>query len=215
MQTAPRTRPIHRVLRTTCVLLATVLAGACSENARSTVESSLPGGSVPGGSAPGGSAPGGSSVPGRPSNGVPGPTASVPVPTEVIDGFDDHTVSAIASVAEFHALARSGVSGQSAVKFSIPTMATATDVRWMDSNFYSLHDEWYWFRLLNGRSVSGFTTEPVDGPAFETVEEIVEWASRQPGPLPLDLRFIDSRTHGRRLYSDEFYPQGVPSDTRN
>ena len=61
----------------------------------------------------------------------PGPTTTtttaplpgqVEVPHEIVDGFDDHTVSRIDSVGEFHALARVGGSGQSAVKFSIPEM---------------------------------------------------------------------------------------------
>lgn len=144
------------------------------------------------------------------------PSGQVEVPHEVVEGFDDHTVSQIASVGEFHALARPGISAGSVVKFSIPTMDSSDDVRWMDSNFYSLHDEWFWFRLLNGRSVPGFDTQPVNGQRFRTVEDIYAWAgSRTAAELPLDLRFIDSSAYGRRLYSDDFYRLGFPGDVRN
>lgn len=136
------------------------------------------------------------------------------MPREVVDGFDDHTVSRIETVAEFGALARSGVSRQTIVKFAIPDMMNATDVRWMDSNFYSLHDEWYWFRLLNGRTVPGFDTSPFFGPSFDTIDGIVTWAD-QFSELPLGLRFVDSRTYGKRLYAPNFYAEGLPDDRRN
>lgn len=146
----------------------------------------------------------------------PTPNTLVPVPHEIVDGFDDHTVSRIDSVAEFGALARVGVAGQAAVKFSIPEMTESDDVRWLDSNFYSLHDEWYWFRLLNGRSVPGFDSEPITGTEFATVDDIVEWAQdRTEDDLPLDLQFIESRTHGQRLYSPMFYRVAMPDEARN
>jgi hypothetical protein len=131
----------------------------------------------------------------------------VPVPTYLdANGFDDHTVPLVASVAEFFALARPGVSGQSAVKFTISDMAAEPQISWMDSNFYSLHDEWYWFRLLNGAAVPGAATAPVAGRRFETIQQIYEWAAAQPPlALPLDLTFVGAQGTGTRLYSDEFY----------
>ena len=39
----------------------------------------------------------------------------------------------------------------------------------MDSNFYTLHGEWYHFRLLKGHAVPGFETSPVQGETFDTV----------------------------------------------
>ncbi len=138
------------------------------------------------------------------------------MPHEFVGGFDDHTVSRIASVDEFQVLAKRGDTGGSVVKFAIPMMTISDDVRWMDSNFYSIHDEWYWFRLLNGRPVPGFYTQPVNGRQFATIAQIYAWASAMPAAdLPLDLRFIDSSTFGRRLYSDDYYRLGFPHDVRN
>ena len=45
----------------------------------------------------------------------------------------------------YEAYARRGAGGQSVVKFSIPDFFNSERVHWMDSNFYELHDEWYWF----------------------------------------------------------------------
>jgi hypothetical protein len=131
----------------------------------------------------------------------------VPVPTFVdASGFNDHTVPQVNSVDEFFALARPGVAGQQAVKFTISDMAGSPRISWMDSNFYSLHDEWYWFRLLNGSAVPGAGTAPVAGPRFETIQQIYEWAAAQPRlSLPLDLAFVGGQAGGDRLYSDEFY----------
>ncbi len=127
-------------------------------------------------------------------------TTSQP-PTTAVDGFDDHTAVEIGSVDEFERLAR--VEGsQSAVKFAIPDLSTP-GVVWMDSSFFELHDEWYWFRLLNGEPVPGLATAPVGtGPGFSTIDEVYAWASTRRTDLPLDLRFTPD---GDRLYSNEFY----------
>ncbi len=133
------------------------------------------------------------------------PTSSTTAPSTTVEsqgGFDDHTVDEILSVADFDRLAR--VEGiQAAVKFAIPDLA-GPGVVWMDSGFYGLHDEWYWFRLLNGRRVPGLPTAPVEAEAggFDTIEEIYDWAEGRPNDLPLDLRFT---TDGDRLYSNEYY----------
>ena len=121
-------------------------------------------------------------------------------------GFNDHTVSAIESIDAYFGLARTGESDQSAVKFVIPKFESESAVYWMDAGFYTLHDEWYWFRLLNGQPVPGTSTTPADVGAFATVAEIYEWADgASRSQLPLDLRWVQSNTVGPRLYSDEFY----------
>lgn len=131
-------------------------------------------------------------------------TPSTPAPQTTIAapvGFDDHTVAEIATAEDFDRLAR--VEGaQSAVKFAIPDLS-GPGVVWMDSSFYELHDEWYWFRLLNGERVQGLPAAPVvAGPEFSTIDEVYAWASARPADLPLDLRFSPD---GDRLYSDRFY----------
>lgn len=131
-----------------------------------------------------------------------------------VTGFDDHSTGAIASIAEFDALAATD-GDLSVVKFVIPDLrAEHSDdplfaTRWLDGGFYELHDEWYWFRLLNGAPVAGFDAEPADFD-FETIDEIYEWAEAVPDDaLPLDLARLDSQRVGReRLYSSDFY-EGV------
>ncbi len=119
------------------------------------------------------------------------------------EAFDDHTVGRFDSIAEVEGF---GVVDASriAVKFAIPDL-DAPGVVWLDGSFYELHDEWYWFRLLNGRSVPGLDTDPVppgSGPTFSTINEVYAWASARPSDLPLDLRFA---ADGERLYSDRYY----------
>ncbi len=145
-------------------------------------------------------------------------TAAVPVFVDE-HGFDDHTVPTIDSVPEFFALAESGVNGQSVVKFSIPDLLGDPDGRlhWLDSGFYELHDEWYWYRLLNGQRTPGIDVEPVPDMRFDSIDEIYAWADRlDPVELPLDLRFADSRYTDRpRLFSQNYYDEALNVAERN
>lgn len=130
--------------------------------------------------------------------GCPGGPGSVP------DGgpdFDDHTVPRLVSEADYSENARVGPQSET-VKFIISNFADGitTDIRYMESKeFYSLHDEWYWFRLLNGASAPGSDRTPVQGLSFDSIADIYTWANAQ-ADLPLDLRYV-----GARLYSPEFY----------
>ena len=150
----------------------------------------------------------------------PTPVATVEVPVFVDEnGFDDHTVPTIDSVPEFFALAESGVNGQSVVKFSVPDLLGDPDgrIHWLDSGFYELHDEWYWYRLLNGQRAPKVDVEPVAGNRFESIDEIYAWANRlDPAELPLDLRFADSRYTDRpRLFSQNYYDEALNVAERN
>ncbi len=86
----------------------------------------------------------------------------------------------------------------------------------MDSNFYTLHDEWYWFRLLNGAEVPGSSFVPLPGgQKFATIQEIYSWALAQPrDELPYDLQFVGSQSVGNRLYSDDFYDLALDAEPR-
>jgi len=75
----------------------------------------------------------------------------------------------------------------------------ARHVRYEDARFYDFHDEWYWFRLLNGVSACGSSANPVQG-SFASIDAI-ERSLRDVTPLPLDLE----RVTGGRLYSPGFY----------
>jgi hypothetical protein len=86
-------------------------------------------------------------------------------------------------------------------------VSTAPEIEWLDSAFYTLHDEWYWFQLLNGSPVRGFDAAPptIVGAPFRTVADVYDWAESRPAPLHLDLRF----TSLDRLYSQTFYDQAI------
>lgn len=120
---------------------------------------------------------------------------------------DSHTVTELRSVADFEQLAKDGIAGQSVLKFSVTEFSADPEVEWLDSDFYTLHDEWYWFQLLNGGSVRGFDTTPVDiaDAPFETVGDIYDWTESRRAALPLDLRY----TSLDRLYSPKFYDEAI------
>ncbi|NNE74963.1 MAG: hypothetical protein HKN26_14960 [Acidimicrobiales bacterium] len=147
--------------------------------------------------------------------GPPEPPTSVPFHIDE-NGFNDHSVPNLASADEYFAMARSGVTDHQVVKFIVPDLLGDEPVHWLDSNFYSLHDEWYWFRLLNGQQIPASDAEPHDGPPFATIADVYEWAGRlDPDDLPLDLRWVDGRTSGRRLYDPGIYELGLDADERN
>lgn len=115
--------------------------------------------------------------------------------------FDDHTVPSLDSVAHFEQRAV-GEHGRQAVKFVITGFGTErAQVRYADGHFFTLHDEWYWFRLLNGQRIPGREgITPVEGLSFASVQDIYGWAKAQQ-TLPLDLTWVDDA----RLYSPRFY----------
>ncbi|PKN54591.1 MAG: hypothetical protein CVU56_25730 [Deltaproteobacteria bacterium HGW-Deltaproteobacteria-14] len=77
----------------------------------------------------------------------------------------------------------------------------APRVHFFHPGFYDLHDEWSWFRLLNGVTIPGWPVAPVSGRSFPTIASIYGALQGQ-ATLPLDLRFI---ADGNRLYSPKFY----------
>jgi hypothetical protein len=136
------------------------------------------------------------------------------------EGFTDHTVADLDSVAAFDAVAEAGPSS-SAVKFVIPRFGSDADtLRFMDSDFYGLHDEYYWYRLLNGAAIEGLSG-PEDRPVttshgpFATIDEVYSWAriERAAGrTLPLDLTFVEGDL---RLYSPRFYELALFNEPRS
>ncbi len=118
--------------------------------------------------------------------------------------FDDHTVPRVESEAHFATLA-AGESGITVAKiivtnFNVPAQREA---RFYDARFFKLHDEWYWFRLLNGQSLPGDDIAPVMGRSFATVQDIYTWARAQ-STLPLDLQIFDGRLYSWRFYEQSF-----------
>ena len=146
-----------------------------------------------------------------------GTTAPHPTPTFVDEnGFDDHSVPALRTVADYHALSRINPAGQEVVKFTIDDFGGAQGMHWMDANFFTLHDEWYWFRLLNGQTVPGAEEAPAAGLRFETIDEIYAWASETADEdRPIELVTLFSQAiGGDRLYSEVFYELVLDSDPR-
>jgi len=143
----------------------------------------------------------------------PGSTTTVPRPTTTVntnlaDGdFDDHTLSTLANLDEFRAMASVGAGGQEVVKFTIADFLGSPEISFMDMNFYTFHDEWYWYRLLNGVEAGTSGTQPETGLSFESIEAVYDWAqdfidrdARQ-DTLPLDL----FETRDGRIASGLFY----------
>lgn len=118
-----------------------------------------------------------------------------------IDDFPDHTVFSLGDVGAFNDFGAPAASS-TAVKFVITGfLQDDPELRWLDSAFYTLHDEWYWFRLMNGAGIDRVDTAPVNlGISFSSIAEIYSWA-RQQSTLPLDLQFVSDE----RLYSPKFY----------
>jgi hypothetical protein len=120
---------------------------------------------------------------------------------EARETFDDHTRADLAGAGSFDAWSKERVGGQ-VVKFHLIPFADpqARHIEYLDGRFYDVHDEWYWFRLLNGQEIEGDSSfEPHEG-GFETIDEIYAWAFGLTPPLPLDLQWS-----GERLYSPRFY----------
>ena len=91
--------------------------------------------------------------------------------------FDSHTVGRIDSLADFEALAVEGVDGHQVVKFTVGDFLGAPTVEFLDGLFYKVHDEWFWYHLLNGVPASGSDATPVEGLRFDSIDEIYEWAT--------------------------------------
>ena len=124
------------------------------------------------------------------------------VATDAGPGFDDHSIERIDSREAYFANSAEGV-GRRVSKFVITQFdkdVSQRDIRFLDGHFYTLHDEWWWFRLLNGRQIPGLPDMPVAGRKFDTIADIYAWARVQE-ILPLDLQWAGDD----RLYSPRFY----------
>ncbi|MFO0746137.1 MAG: PEP/pyruvate-binding domain-containing protein [Myxococcota bacterium] len=146
------------------------------------------------------------------------PDTADTTPTEVVDpgcdfapdpedgGFDDHTITHIDSNECFFAYAGPSSHDPVVVKFVIPDFAAEdAPLRFYENGFYQLHDEWYWFRLLNGHGIPRLTNDPaavpVQGTTYATVTAIYS-ALAGAAVRPLDLVFY---ALDNRLYSPHFY----------
>ena len=119
------------------------------------------------------------------------------------NGFDDHMHGPFSEVRALREFMATGPS-RAQTKFLITYFNDDSRrmVEFEEDSFYSMHDECYWYRLLNGVAVPGVVdVRAVTGLHFDTIAAIISWA-RTRTSLPLDLTWVDG---GTRLYSPNFY----------
>ena len=127
--------------------------------------------------------------------------------------FDDHTYPCITDADGYRALAGPRTD-LAVVKFDIFHFQDPSrrHVRFMDSTFYSLHDQYYLFTVLNGEpfELLGQYAPYAEGD-FRTWAELDQWARS----FPLDSRFDPHMVAyaGERLFSRYFY-EGINGDDR-
>lgn len=144
-----------------------------------------------------------------------------PVPQKPDDPtFYDYSTPRVSSLAEFQQLAAvpPGVTERPAVagaKFVITNFSdpAARKLHFLDGRYYQFHDEWAWFRLLNGQSVAGM--EPLELHPFKAPEEARRWAIAHEEDLPEGLEVTDGRLYARHFYdltlSEDERPLGAGS----
>ena len=127
------------------------------------------------------------------------------------ESFEDHTIVDAIDRATFASIAEDPAADPQRVDFVISSLTEPAirTVRFEDASFYDFHDEWYWFRLLNGVAACGATTTPEDHGPFATIDDVY---ARFDGDddLPLDLE----RATGDRLVSPSFYTLALRAETR-
>ncbi len=198
------------------LLTLLVVAGACSSDAAGPTDSTTTPSPTSSSST--------STATDTPTSSVPDDDSADPADPPVTGepgGFDDHAARTVRSIDDFDALAAEGSSGQAVLKFLIPDLLgsdpeLAGDVYWLDSNFFKLHDEWVFFRLLNNQEVPGVASQPLNEGSFTSIEEIYEhFDGVEHADLPGDLRWTPTDRPGERLYVGEFYAQALRYDNDN
>lgn len=129
-------------------------------------------------------------------------------------GFYDYTTAQVRSVAEFQQLAAvpAGTDDRPAVagaKFVITGFSQPgqRQIHYLDGRYYRFHDEWAWFRLLNGQQVLGM--QPFERRAFSAPSDARAWALEHEDDLPERLELTDGR-----LYVREFYDLSLQAKAR-
>jgi hypothetical protein len=120
-------------------------------------------------------------------------------------GFYDYSTARVSSLEELRQLAavppaaadRPAIAGAKFVitDFSDPSRRR---IHYLDGRYYRFHDEWAWFRLLNGQSVSGM--ELLERRAFRSPEDTRRWAIAHEDELPDGLELTDGRLYHRHFY---------------
>jgi hypothetical protein len=119
--------------------------------------------------------------------------------------FEDYTTPRVDSLAEFRQLAalpgqdseRPAVAGAKFVITSFSDPARRR-IHYLDGRYYQFHDEWAWFRLLNGQGVSGM--DPLERHVFHAPDDARRWAAQHEDDLPEGLEMIEGRLYVRHFY---------------
>jgi hypothetical protein len=133
-------------------------------------------------------------------------------------GFYDYSTPRVTSLAEFEQLAavpptvddRPAIAG---AKFVITSFSQPAQRRlhFLDGRYYKFHDEWAWFRLLNGQAVSGM--DAMKPHRFGAPEEARRWAIAHEDDLPEGLEVTEARLYARHFY--DFYDLSLAGGQRD
>lgn len=142
------------------------------------------------------------------------PTQPPARPTTQSAPFNDFTFSDLESVNHLRQVAAAPPGddiGASivGVKFVVTQFSTPhqRSLRFLDGRHYLYHDEWAWFRLLNGHEVPGMA--PMAPRPVNTPREGRQWAKDQVSALPDGLTISDER-----VYSAAFYDLALATGVR-
>jgi hypothetical protein len=120
-------------------------------------------------------------------------------------GFYDYSTAQVGSLAEFRQLAAVPPSAEdrpaiAGAKFVITSFSDPAKrrIHYLDGRYYRFHDEWAWFRLLNGQAVSGM--DALEPRAFASPEAARSWALAHEDDLPEGLELTDGRLYQRHFY---------------
>ncbi len=117
------------------------------------------------------------------------------------DQFDSHTRHTFATEAELLAFSKQG-DGRHRAKMLIADLGgPGARVHYYEPDFFQMHDEFWWYHLLNGKPVPmpGCEQAPLNGMRFDSIAAIYT-AAEGMHPLPLKLKRA-----GERIYSKRFY----------
>lgn len=133
-------------------------------------------------------------------------------PTPDAAGFYDYTTNRVTSLAEFEQLAaltaqRDSGPSLGGAKFVITSFSTPRErrIHFLDGRYYRFHDEWAWFRLLNGQGVSGM--EALEPHPFTAPEDARRWAAAHEDDLPQGLEITEGRLYARHFYDLTLEPE--------
>ena len=124
------------------------------------------------------------------------PSAAVPCPIDPTL----HTAPCLQTEADALQLASKGGGSWPAAKFVIGRFSKDSGPNWfLDPSIYAMHDEWYWFRLMNGYAVDGDAAVPQQGLILTDLPAAYAWAKAQKS-LPYGLDWYETRLYSRHFY---------------